>query len=335
VREIAETLGASHVLEGSILQAGGQIRVNVQLIDALSGEHLWADRFDRSIDDIFAVQDEIVGTVIAELNVEFSSGEQERVYRRTTDDPEAYDLFLRALEIQGRLTMADVSRAQELFEAALVIDPTFAAATHMLAMIHYNKAMAGWSDTPEETLAVSERLFLKAIELDDSLGPAYGFLGLIYLARQEYDKALGYASRAIEITPGNAATLAYASLINTYSGAPERGLQLIQRAIQLDPSAVWFVHPLGVARIFLGAYEDAISNYRACLRDLPDFIWCNVNIIIPYLELGSMEEAETRARELLRKNPEFNTNTAVSVQRIRDPDIRAHWRDLLQQAGLP
>lgn len=335
VREIGRALGASHVLEGSIMQAGEQIRINVQLIDAVSGEHLWADRYDRLINDIFAVQDEIVGTVITKLNIEFASGERERLYRQTTDDPEAYDLFLRALDTQNRLTRTGNARAQELLQAALVVDPNFAAAKYLLAMTHYNRAIAGWNESSDETLDLSESLFLEAIELDDSLGPAYGFLGLIYLAKRQYDKALTHAARAIEISPGHAATLAYVSLVNSYSGRPERGLELIERAARLDPSAMWFAHPKGAAQIFLGDYQQAIASYRRCLAALSEFFWCNVNIIIPYMELEMIDEARAQARVLLRLNPTFDTETAVAIYRIRDPEVQTHWRTLLGQAGLP
>jgi len=336
VREVGAALGATHVLEGSVLRAGGRIRVNVQLIDAVSGEHMWADRFDRPIDDIFAVQDEIVRAVVSELDVELGRGEQARIWRRSTDNPEAYDLFLRATEFHLRLTKADVARAQELAQEALKLDPNFAAALHTLAITHYNQAVSGWSESPSESMDTAERLFLRAIELDDSQGTTFAFLGIVYLARLEHEKALIYAARGLETTPGAADTLAFASLVYIYSGMPERGLELIQKAVQLNPIPPhWYAHPEGAARIFLGDHEEALADYRACLKKLPDEIWCNVNIIVPYVELGMIDEARAQARQVLRINPAFDAATAVQVVRIRDPVIREHWRESLRRAGLP
>ena len=336
VREVGAALGATHVLEGSVMRAGGQVRVNVQLIDAQSGEPVWADRFDGPIDDIFAVQDGIVGAVISALDITLVSGEQGRSWRRTTDNPEAYDLFLRAREVQTRRLKADIAAAQVLSQAALDVDPTFAAALFLLGNTHYDQAVAGWSESPHLSMETAEQLFLRAIELDGSLGAAYTHLGLIHLARQDHDQALDYAARGVEFTPGAADTLAMASIVYSYSGKPERGLELIERATQLDPFPQnWFAHVEGVAHLFLGDHEQALARYRACVEELADFIWCKVNIIIPAMELGLIDEARAEARDVLRINPAFDSATAVQVVRIKDPVIRAHWQDLLRQAGLP
>jgi adenylate cyclase len=336
VHEVGDALGASHVLEGSVLRAGGRIRVNVQLIDAASGEHVWADRFDRPVDDIFAVQDEIVAAIILELDVELVSGEQARLWRRSTEFSEAYDVFLRGFYMHELFTRADIARAQQLFQEALDIDPTYAVATHFLAATHYNQSVAGWSASPAESMDAAERLFLRAIELDDSLGEAYAFLGLVYMAKLEHEKALAYAERGVEMAPGASETLAIASVVHIFSGKPDRGLQQIEMATRLEPvPQAWFAHPRGSANIFLGEHERAIADLRGCLEAIPDYIWCNVNIVIPMMELGNIEEARAQAREVLRINPAFDTATAVQVLRIRDPAIREHWRDLLRQAGLP
>ena len=335
VREVGKAMGASHVLEGSVMRVGERIRVNVQLIDAASGEHVWADRFDRPVDDIFAVQDEIVAAIILELDVELVSGEQARLWRRSTESPEAYDVFLRAFYRHELFTRADIARAQQLFQEALDIDPTYAVATHFLAATHYNQSVAGWSASPAESMGAAERLFLRAIELDDSLGEAYAFMGLVYMAKLEHEEALAYAARAVEMTPGASETLAIASVVYIYSGKPDRGLQLIEMATRLEPvPQAWFAHPRGSANIFLGEYERAIADLRACLEALPDYIWCNVNIIIPYMELGMIDEAEAQVREVLRINPEFDVETAVQVTRIKDPASRQRWQALLREAGL-
>ncbi len=335
VREVGEALSASHVLEGSVLRAGGRIRVNVQLIDAASGEHLWANRYDRPFEDVFAVHDDIVDAVISALDIELVGGEQARIWRRSTDNVQAYDLYLQAYHKHAGMTKPDIVLAQQLYQAALDIDPNFATATHGLAVAHYNLAVAGWSQSQAESLDTAVRLFLKAIDLDDSLGVAYAHLGVVYLVRREHEKALAYAEQGIEATPGAADSLAYASVVYIYSGMPERGLELIEKATQLDPfPQPWFAHPKGAARIFLGDYEEALAHYRACLDALPDYIWCNVNIIIPLMELGMIDEAKAQAQQVLRINPDFDVATAVQVTRIMDPATRQRWQALLREAGL-
>jgi adenylate cyclase len=336
VRDVRKALGATHVVEGSILRSNKRIRINVQLIDTASGEHIWADRFDRSFEDVLDIQDEIVRAVIAELDVKLASGEQARVWRRSTDSPEAYDIFVKAREIQIRITRANAVHAQNLFQQALDIDPKFAAAMHYLAITHYNQAVAGWSKSPAKSLDIAERLFHRATDSDPYFGSAYGHLGLVYLAKLEHEKAMNYAAQGIEVSPGAANAFAYASVVYIYSGMAQRGLDLIEKATELDPVPLaWFDHPKGAARIFLGDYQGAISHYRKCLEALPDYIWCNTNIIVPYMELGMIDDARAQAKAVLRINPAFDTKTAVQVIRIKDPADREHWRKLLRRAGLP
>jgi adenylate cyclase len=336
VRDVHKALGATHVVEGSIQRLERRLRVNVQLIDTVSGEHIWADRFDRSFEDIFEVQDEIIGAVITEFDVALASGEQVRVWRRSTDSPEAYDLFLKATGVHRRMTKANFVRVQKLALDAIDIDPKFAAAMYLLGMVHYDQAVAGWSESPAESLNAAASLLSQAIELDPTAGGSYATLGVVQLGKLEYEEALKNAELAIEVSPGASEALAPASVIFIYTGLPQRGLELIDKATQLDPvPPAWFDHPKGAARIFLGDYRGAITHYRKCLEALPDYIWCNTNIIVPYMELGMVDEAQAQAKEVLRINPAFDTETAVQVMRIRDPADREHWRKLLRRAGLP
>jgi len=177
IQQVAQELGVRYVLEGSVQRSGDQVRITAQLNDALKGHHLWAEKYDRKIGEIFALQDDITERVATALEVKLTEGEQARIRRGKTDNPKAYEYFLRGLEIGRRFTKEDNAQARKLFEKAVEIDPNFAYAWQEIGRMHYRDARFGWTDSPAESLKLAEELARKALTVNAGQSPYGGRLG--------------------------------------------------------------------------------------------------------------------------------------------------------------
>jgi adenylate cyclase len=334
VRQVGQELGVRYVLEGSVQRASGRVRINAQLVDTSTGKHLWATRFDRPLNDIFTVQDEITREIVAALDVELTEGEQTRVWRRTTDSPKAYDYFLQGHKQALQFTKQDTARARELFMQALALDPKFAAAMAYLGWTYLLDADL-WGISPKESWEKMRMAAQKALALDDSLGEAYSVLSFYYYRHVgDAEQAIANIERAITLSPGSAHHHHIASLIYTnIGGQPARGLTLIQRAIRLNPfpPALYF-GALGEAYFGLGRYGEAIDANQKTLRLLPDFLPAYVNLTATYSAIGREAEARAHAQEVLRINPNFSVNTFTAHFHA---EMKGPYRTLLLQAGLP
>jgi len=187
VQQVAQELGVRYVLEGSVQRSGDRVRITAQLNDALKGHHLWAEQYDRKLDEIFVLQDDITARVAMALEVKLTEGEQARIRRGKTDNPKAYEYFLRGLEICRRFTKEDNAQARKLFEKAVEIDPKFAYAWQEIGRMHYRDARFGWTDSPAESLKLAEELAQKTLTVNDSDATAYATLSLVYMARRQHE----------------------------------------------------------------------------------------------------------------------------------------------------
>ena len=337
VREVSRNLGARYVLEGSIQKAEGRIRITAQLIDAPTGEHVWADRYDQPMEDLFTIQDEITRRIVTELDVKLSEGETARVWRRGTKSLEAYDYFLRARQAHGRQTRQDLAQARQLAEKAIKLDPNFAMAHFMVGVAHYDEAVSAWSEDPAKSFELARQFLQRAIQLDESLGIAYAMLGAVSLSYDlDHERAIEYARKAISVAPGGAFEHAVLSVFLTYSGQPEEGMVAIKRAFELSPvGEKWYYHPLGTAALFSGRYEEALDDLRKCAELLPDYIWCRVNTTIAYVLTDQEDKGRSQAKEVLRINPKFTVSASPTVRRIKDPAVRERFAAALRRVGLP
>jgi adenylate cyclase len=337
VRDVSQKLGVRYVLEGSVQKAGTRIRVTTQLIDATTGEHLWAERYDRAIEDLFSLQDEIATRVVTEMDVKLAEGESAREWRRTTRVPEAYDYFLRARQAQVLFTRQDMIRARDLAERALEVDPNFAMAHWMAGQTRYEEAAAGWVTDPRRSFEMARASYQRAIQLDDSLGIAYSMLGAVSLSLDlDHDRAVEFGRKAIAVNPNGAFEYAALSVFLAYSGYSEEALLTIEQAFQRNPIPEgWYYHPLGAALLFLGRTEEAIEKLDECVRRLPTYIYCNVNLTVAHMLMGNEEKARAQAKQLLRINPNFSSDSAVPIRRIKDPGVRDRFTAALKRAGLP
>ena len=213
VQQVAEELGVRYVLEGSVQRSEDRVRITAQLIDALTGNHLWAERYDRKFGDIFALQDDITEHVTMALQVKLTEGEQARIRRGHIENKEAYEYILRGLEIYRTFTKEKNAQARKLYEKTVALEPNSTLGWCFIGWTHYRDGRFGWTDTPDKSLALAEELAQKVLALDDSMAEAYSLLSLVYMARKQHEKAVAYGEKALVLAPNLASNIANTALI--------------------------------------------------------------------------------------------------------------------------
>src|SRR5262249_19689985 len=260
VQEVSREMGVRYVLEGSVRKAGEQVRVTVQLIDGPSGGHVWSERYDRPLTDIFAVQDEIVQQLVTTLRVEVREAEQERVRRIPTRNLTAYDALLRGAEYLHRITKEGVAQARPLIEQAIALDPQYAAAYAGLGWTYWEESH--WSPDPQH-LERAFALAQQALALDDSLASAHELLSLVFERRTQSAQAIAEGERAVALDPNNAYSAAHLGEVLNYEGRPEEAIGWLEKAMRLDPRyPFWFPVQLGLAYRMTGRYAEAIAAQK-------------------------------------------------------------------------
>ena len=335
IREAAKQLGVRYVLEGSVRKSGNRIRVTAQLIDAKDGTHLWAERYDRAIDDIFAIQDEITLVLATEMQVKLTEGEQARLHYTTTHNVEAWTYWVQGLaSFRQAVTKENNASALLCWEKALTLDPASAALNAMLGFIHCLDARFGWWDDRETAIIKARAYADRALQLDPNNADGHIALGLLCWLRGQYDEAVFNARKAVQLAPGSADVAERASFILTPSGFPEEGLVLIQKASTLSPN-----HPpvylgiLGNAYRLSGQIDEAIAAFEAYNARSPGFGL--VDLVIAYQENGQADKAKDAAKRLLSARRDFTIAAWLKTQFRRDTarldaDIAA-----LHASGLP
>ncbi|MDD1766797.1 MAG: hypothetical protein LUQ00_02645, partial [Candidatus Methanomethyliaceae archaeon] len=223
VQEVGRELGVRYVLEGSVRKAGSRLRITAQLVDTLTGGHLWAERYDRDLKDVFALQDEVTQKIVESLAVKLTKREEDRLARRYTDNLEAYDLVLRGLEFYFRFRQETNLQAREIFQKVIDLDPEYALALARLGWTYLREWSLGWAQSPDSLQRASE-LAQRAIALDDSLSDGHALLAETYLWKKRHDDAIAEAEKAVILDPNNAERMLDLGNILAYAGRPEEGI---------------------------------------------------------------------------------------------------------------
>jgi adenylate cyclase len=331
VQEVSHELGVRYVLEGGVQKAGDRVRINAQLIDATTGEHLWAERFDRSLDDIFAVQDEITEKIVAAVFVKVDLAVRDQAMRKPTENVEAYDLLLRAREIWHHWGKVNNDEARQLQEKAIEFDPEYARAYVDVAwsLMHDYLYYGG----PEESLEHAFEAAKKAVSLDHEDYRSHWTLGYVFLHKRLYDQAMPAYEKALALNPNDADLIALRAEALTHVGRPQDAIEQMKRAMRLNPLSSdlyeWF---LGLAYYHAGQYEEAIST----LKPLLHLGWYSVSLRLAasYAQLGRLDEAQAQAAEVLKIKPDFSIATFTKTQSYKNPTDLEHYLDGIRKAGL-
>jgi adenylate cyclase len=336
VRLIGRELGVRYVLEGSMQRAGNRLRVNTQLIDATSGDHIWAEEFDRADEDIFALQDEMILSIVTALAIKVEEAERLRATRAPQASLNAYDLFLRARDLQLRKGFWIKKVNQEvraLLEQAISLSPEFARAYAELSWTHLFDFLFKWTDPPELSRQHALDLARKAVQLDPSSARAHYALGYVYLYQKEHALAAAEVEKALALNPNDARLRAGAAGLNIYEGDPERAIQQITEAMRLNPHHEdWYWHFLAWARFHAGKYDDALQAIKRVVSPSAGDHRVYAAILV---RLGRLEEAASHVKEVLKRESDFVISHFRRSLPYKDADDADDYLEALALAGLP
>ena len=374
VQQVSEELGVRYVLEGSVQKSGDRLRITAQLIDAKTGNHIWSDRYDRELKDLFALQDEITVRVIEGLRVKLTQGEQGRIYSRGTDNLEAYLKVLKGFDLMVRFrSKEETALGRQMYEEAIALDPGYSNAYALLAWTHLLDMNFGWTKTPKKSLKLGLENAQKAVALDDSNPTAHTALENIYRMMGMPDKALAAGKQAIALAPNGADTNALHSYTLLALGRNEEALATINKAIHLNPIPPnWYLlaqglayqntgqyeeaitaykkallinpkyllvlYRLGIAYRMVGQYEDAIAALKKVIHLNPNYLWAHIDLAASYSLTGQEEKAHAEAKEALRISPKFSVDRWAKTGPGGLKSFRRDQKDIyitaLRKAGL-
>jgi adenylate cyclase len=336
VKRIGRELGVRHVLEGSVRKAGNRVRITAQLIDAGSGGHLWAERFDRDLTDIFSMEDEVVEKIVRALAVTLTQGEERRLRQRGTGNVEAYELWLRGRELLTRSTRESVEQARAMYRRAIEMDMNFPAPHAGLALAAISDYVSDWALDPAQALDEAERWARRAVELNDQEPVSHMALGNVLLWRRDHEGALSEFRHMIVLDPNFAQGQAATGLALMYAGRAAEALEPIATAMRLDPHYSPIVlHFLAQANYSLGEYETAAQLLVRRIARTPGTDSSRMLLASCYGHLGRGEDARATWAELLQVNPEFSLTQRAAVLPYKDPGDFQRIAEGLAKAGLP
>jgi adenylate cyclase len=331
---VSRKLGVRYVLEGSVQKADDRVRINAQLVDATTGGHVWAERYDRELQHIFALQDELTQKIVFALKVTLTPEEQARLRHDPTDNLEAYDYLLRGWAQVGRVTPESWAQARQLFEHAIELDPDYAAAYASLGYVYWTEWAGGWN-SDLQLLKQAFTLVQKAIVLDSSLPRAHAVLGLVYLFQKQHEPAVAELEQAIALDPNFADAYAELAHILTYAGRPQEAIGRVEQAMRLNPHYhLYYVWILGRAYNLLGRYEEAIPLLQRVITRYPDHFPAHGDLAVIYSELGRKEEAQAEVAELRRLNPQISLEWLRQMVPYKDQEVLERRLAALRKAGL-
>jgi adenylate cyclase len=336
VKQVGRELGVRYVLEGSVRKAGGRVRITTQLIDALSGAHLWADRFEGSLEDVFDLQDQVAISVAGVIEPALRQAEIERARRKRPDSLDAYDLYLHALPFAFVAMPETADKALELLEQAIAIEPEYGAAHAFIAFCHENRYLRSKVGEEAKLAALHHARIALATGGDDATALALGAF-IVGIFERDYETAFNAFDKAFALNPSSALAFGLSSLIRAWSGDSATAVEHAERALRLspfDPLSHNACNGLAYAHFFAGRFDEAANAASIAVRANPRFSIPWLLRAATFAKTGRIDEAQASAQRVLDLEPEFSISWLLATK-FTSPERLAMFGDALRQAGLP
>jgi len=334
VSQISEELGVQYVLEGSVRRSGKTVRITAQLIDGVKGHHLWAERFDREIKEIFTVQDEIALKIVRTLHVKMQAGQ---VGSETGRGAKNLDVFLKSMEARAqvlRYTREGNARARKLFEEVITLDPNYARGYSGLAISHASEVWLGTSKSPRESLAKAIGFAEKAVSIDESDATAHAALAYLLGMTRQYDRAIAQTERALALDPNSYSVINNCGIALAYSGKHGEALPLLEKAARMNPAIAQSFVVSSMAYRIVGRYDNAREHAKKAVERDPKNPLAQIALAATSILTGREDEARATAAEVLKINPTFSVEQYGKALPFKDKSQINLMTDALRKAGL-
>ena len=336
IRQVAKELGVKYVLEGSMRKAGNKIRLNAQLIEGETNRHVWAERYDRALEDIFEVQDDLTNTIMNTLLQKIQDTSMDRALRRPPQNLAAFDHYTRGFGLLLRLNKKDNEEAMQEAYKALELDPDYARAHMLLSWAHLYSMWTRWVEDPGAALKQGHERALKAIACDKDDFWGYGALSFAELFMENHDRALTAIDRAVVLNPNSADTRAMRAIILNYTGNPEEGLKEVELAIRHNPNhPYWYLIGAGRALFLLERYDEALPYLERLINAGEDISSWRSLLAATYMGLGRQQEAREEITKAIEADLNLTITELLSLLPMKDAQAIERYSNLLRQAGLP
>ena len=331
IKEVGKEFGVGYVLEGSVRKIGDQVRINAQLIDVKTINHVWADRYDRDMKDIFNLQDEVSQKIVSALALELTKGEEARIFKKATKNMDAYDVYLRGMGFYSRFTHHFNGKARELFKRAIKLDPKFAKAYAALGWTYVTDWFMGWTKDLYSLEQAQESAKI-ALHLDENATKALCLLGSVLLWKKKHDEAIVAYEKSLALNPNYAEALSGMGDTLAWAGRPKEGIPLIEEAISLDPSQVAY-HQffLGHAFYLTHQYNRAIVALQKSLNQNPDFFPSRIYLAAVYSEIDQVGFAKDEMDEVLKRVPGDSFDELHQKLPYKDPKMLKRVLDAIKK----
>jgi len=338
VKKVSEELGVQYVLEGSVQRSGDRIRVTAQLIDALKGHHVWAERYDRDLTDLFALQDEITVKILNAIRVKLTERGLSSGAVPYAGGKQDLDCLLKYMEAQGHIQRANIEDnniGRRIAEEAMATCPEPQKPYAQMAIIHMMDYFLGTTKSPRESIEKAIELAQKSLAVDDSRAEDHARLSLLYCLRKEWDKAIAEGERGIALNPSGADVHQWYAAALTFMGRPEEAIFLFEKAIRLNPfGPSRYFMGYGHALRYVGRFQEAVSAYKKAIKREPNNFPAHLLLAATYSMMGLEKEAQSEAEEVLRLNPKYSVDYFAKISPYKDQTETDKIMDALRKAGL-
>jgi adenylate cyclase len=336
VNQIAEELGVRYVLEGSVQRSNGQVRITVQLIDAIAGHHIWAEKYDRQIKDIFALQDDIAMKIMAEMQVKITSADMGRRSFIKTTNIKAYEKILKGTEHLYRRTEGDILQVRKLAQEAIELDPEYGEAYLLLGWTHLEDIWFYRTKSRKKSLEAATQFAQKAISLSADEAATHRLLASIYMLRKEYEKAIAESQKSVDLAPNSAQANFIVGMVLRNAERYSEAIPFLEKAIRLNPiTPVNYLNNLAWAHTYLAQYEIAVPLWNKAIKKNPDYLSAYTGLTAAYQLLGHEEKAKQCAAEVLRIKPKLSVELIGKRIVVKNEEDKKRILEALRKADIP